>query len=132
MCDYTDIYIGRMDRHKQNVHGLTITKQFKCDFDGCGRVFKDRPSFYTHSMIHKDRSLVYKHKCSIDGCDAVFKRRRNLMAHMMKHGNARKRFSCNISNCKRTYSRERELQRHVELCHRGMIFGIAYSRFSSL
>lgn len=110
-----------MDRHKQTEHGLTITKQFKCDFEGCGRVFKDRPSFYTHSLIHKDRSLVYKHKCPVEGCDSVFKRRRNLQMHQQKHGTNRRRYTCAFSNCKRTYSRERELSRHVEISHQSKI-----------
>lgn len=113
-----------MDRHKQTVHGLTITKQFKCDFEGCGRIFKDRPSFYTHSLIHKDRSLVYKHKCTVDGCDSVFKRRRNLSIHMIKHGTNRRRYTCAFSHCKRTYTRERELSRHIEIAHRGKCFSL--------
>lgn len=119
MCDYTDIYVGRMDRHKQNVHGIAISKQFKCEYDGCSRVFKDRASYYTHSLIHKDRSLVYKHKCEYDGCNSAFKRRRNLNLHMTKHGAGRKRFTCVVENCKRGYYREKELTRHMELCHNG-------------
>ncbi|KAF7488364.1 Zinc finger protein 91 [Sarcoptes scabiei] len=119
-CDYTDIYPGRMDRHKKAEHNIEITKQFKCDHEGCGRVFKDRPSFYTHSLIHKDRSLVYKHKCTHENCGAVFKRRRNLALHMLKHGYIKRKYTCMFGECRRTYNREKELMKHIDQFHQNL------------
>ncbi|KAH7641531.1 hypothetical protein HUG17_4575 [Dermatophagoides farinae] len=117
-CDYTDIYAGRLDRHKKTAHNIEVTRQFKCDFEGCGRIFKDRPSYYTHSLIHKDRNLVYKHKCTYENCGAVFKRRRNLALHMLKHGYVKRKYTCMFGECRRTYAREKELMRHIEVVHR--------------
>lgn len=121
-CNYSDLWQGRLDRHKKLAHGIDTVKQFTCPVESCGRVFRDRPSFYSHSLTHKDKTLAYRHKCPNALCGAVFKRRRNLTQHMLKH-NAEadavkaRRLVCEKEGCNKVFYKEKEMKKHLETQH---------------
>ena len=47
----------------------THVKSFKCDYGGCGKLFKRKHQLTTHKRTHTNEKPYI---CDFDGCDAAF------------------------------------------------------------
>lgn len=69
------------------------TGQFKCDFEGCGKICFDRASLKKHMQIHGARQYV----CTYEGCGKKFQDSSKLKRHYLTHTGEKKHI-CTICN----------------------------------
>ena len=67
--------------------------QFKCEFEGCGKICFDRASLKKHMQIHGARQYV----CTYEGCGKKFQDSSKLKRHFLTH-TGEKNHVCTICN----------------------------------
>lgn len=70
-------------RNHQAVHSNEYT--FKCDHEGCTKVFKAKRNLLRHKNFHDPSKLNYKHQCTFENCDKKFLKRHALTRHLLSH-----------------------------------------------
>jgi len=95
-----------------NVDGFSETK-YRCDFPGCGKLFKSRSYLNRHKNIHSENP---KYQCKFEGCYKVFSKSYELNRHKLIHGE--KMFTCEFPECNKTFRTKEYLKLH-QLIHEG-------------
>jgi len=60
---------------------------FRCDWIGCGKVFKNQSNLNGHKDIHLE---IKKYRCDWPGCDEAFLRKEQLDVHVSSHTNEKR------------------------------------------
>ncbi len=58
-----------------------MSKKFKCDFTGCGKIYRHKKSLNDHKLSHGNANL----KCDFFGCDYKTYNKKYLREHQMRH-----------------------------------------------
>ncbi|KAJ8908993.1 hypothetical protein NDN08_005692 [Rhodosorus marinus] len=64
-----------MGRKRQN-------KIYKCDFEGCVRVFPRNYNLQVHRRVHSENTPF---KCTVEGCEKAFRWKSSLQCHAQSH-----------------------------------------------
>jgi hypothetical protein len=110
-------------------------KSFKCDFEDCNQVFKQKYSldsneksfvcdwnqchkkFKLKSFLRQHKNAVHlklrKFECNYEGCHQRFNRKSYLKIDCRKHSNE-KPFICNYMNCRKSFSFNIQLKVHTK------------------
>ena len=81
---------------KERSRSLSITKEWKCKFEGCGAILKSKSSRFRHQRQHLNPETQYS--CAFDGCDAKYLLKLDLVDHERKsHMDKSKYVTCNFS-----------------------------------
>uniref|UniRef100_A0A7S2ZH93 C2H2-type domain-containing protein n=1 Tax=Rhodosorus marinus TaxID=101924 RepID=A0A7S2ZH93_9RHOD len=64
-----------MGRKRQN-------KIYRCDFDGCARVFPRNYNLQVHRRVHSENTPF---KCTVEGCEKAFRWKSSLQCHAQSH-----------------------------------------------
>jgi hypothetical protein len=141
-CDLVKQNIKRNIKiHENTNQNNTKSKEIRCNFKECGKVFSSQHRLYDHRQIHgpkfkckvcnnefikKDiqRHLKthdknrQKFACEEKGCDAVCVTKKGLKIHIeASHMNIR--LKCGINNCLKEYNCQSNLSRHKRTAHFG-------------
>ena len=86
----------------------TSVGQFKCDFEGCGKICFDRAALKKHMQIHGARQYV----CTYEGCGKKFQDSSKLKRHFLTH-TGEKNHVCTI--CNKAFSLDFNLKTHMRI-----------------
>ena len=139
--------------HIKNCHTNVMPKQivrngkrrFKCNFDGCDKVFISEVVFIRHRQVYhlnptrftcshpgcdfeaSANSAVVRHmwshsterlfKCDFFGCDRDFKTPKALAEHKSRHTNESPKFKCHFEGCQRVYWNNDSFKIHLANVH---------------
>ncbi|KAJ8903362.1 hypothetical protein NDN08_004470 [Rhodosorus marinus] len=59
-----------------------LNRVYRCDFDGCGRVFPRNYNLQVHRRVHSEQTPF---KCTLAGCDRAFRWKSSLQCHTVSH-----------------------------------------------
>ncbi|XP_063398670.1 zinc finger protein 76-like isoform X2 [Mytilus trossulus] len=84
-------------------------RAFRCNFDGCGRLFTTQHHLKVHERSHTgDRPF----KCEISGCGKAFATGYGLKSHTRVH-TGEKPYKCPEKECDKAFKTSGDLQKHV-------------------
>ncbi|XP_052066071.1 zinc finger protein 76-like isoform X2 [Mytilus californianus] len=84
-------------------------RAFRCNFDGCGRLFTTQHHLKVHERSHTgDRPF----KCEISGCGKAFATGYGLKSHTRVH-TGEKPYKCPEKDCDKAFKTSGDLQKHV-------------------
>ena len=95
MCRYEGCDKTFPTAHKLKVHERrhqTENKPYKCEMEGCGKVFSANGTLTAHMKIHSGER---PHACPVDGCEKRFTKASKLKLHLRSHTGERP-FHCEV------------------------------------
>ncbi|KAG8125790.1 putative Zinc finger protein [Naja naja] len=111
---------GEQDKKMQIVlqsHGTRVTtksqstgdKAFRCDYDGCGKLYTTAHHLKVHERSHTgDRP----YQCDHPGCGKAFATGYGLKSHVRTH-TGEKPYRCSEENCTKSFKTSGDLQKHI-------------------
>eukprot|EP01084_Bolivina_argentea_P249722 418178_1 len=109
------IYTQRLklnNKNKNNTNNKSFST-FKCNFNGCNKIFMDKKTFSVHIIRHNK-----PYKCSFGGCNKSFGSKWDLKIHIRIH-NGIKKEKC--SYCLLKFSDPSAKRRHIKRFHNQII-----------
>ncbi|XP_072037374.1 uncharacterized protein [Amphiura filiformis] len=91
--------------HERNVHGNEV---HRCNFQGCGKMFKTIYRREQHQSTHEAQIKRRKEGYKCQYCKMMFPNIRDRAFHLKTHVS----FKCGYEGCERTYTTQREMLRH--------------------
>ncbi|XP_072036825.1 uncharacterized protein [Amphiura filiformis] len=91
--------------HERNVHG---NEMFRCNFQGCGKMFKTLYRREQHQSTHEAQIKRRKEGYKCQYCKMMFPNIRDRAFHIRTHVS----FKCEYEGCERTYITQTEMRRH--------------------
>jgi uncharacterized Zn-finger protein len=58
--------------------------KYKCDFEGCGKIFSNKGNMKAHTYLH---TPLKNHKCIFPGCNKSYLNQCRLKVHFRTHVN---------------------------------------------
>ncbi|XP_058015707.1 zinc finger protein 143 isoform X3 [Ahaetulla prasina] len=98
-------------------HGTRVTtksqstgdKAFRCDYDGCGKLYTTAHHLKVHERSHTgDRP----YQCDHPGCGKAFATGYGLKSHVRTH-TGEKPYRCSEENCTKSFKTSGDLQKHI-------------------
>ncbi|NXB88314.1 ZN143 protein, partial [Vidua chalybeata] len=98
-------------------HGTRVTaksqqtgeKAFRCDYDGCGKLYTTAHHLKVHERSHTgDRP----YQCEHPGCGKAFATGYGLKSHVRTH-TGEKPYRCTEENCTKSFKTSGDLQKHI-------------------
>ncbi|XP_040183821.1 zinc finger protein 143 isoform X2 [Rana temporaria] len=87
----------------------TNEKAFRCDFDGCGKLYTTAHHLKVHERSHTgDRP----YQCEHGGCGKAFATGYGLKSHVRTH-TGEKPYRCTEENCTKSFKTSGDLQKHI-------------------
>ncbi|KAJ7344453.1 hypothetical protein JRQ81_000403 [Phrynocephalus forsythii] len=87
----------------------TGDKSFRCDYDGCGKLYTTAHHLKVHERSHTgDRP----YQCEHPGCGKAFATGYGLKSHVRTH-TGEKPYSCSEENCTKSFKTSGDLQKHI-------------------
>ena len=87
-------------------------KKYVCEFENCGKRFRQKPHLDAHQNIHTGRRF----NCDWPQCGKSFVRKYNLVEHQKLHSNLNPNM-CDYPNCGKCFSSRYSLSRHQNAQH---------------
>lgn len=86
-------------------------QNFKCEYEGCNRLFSQKNRLKLHSLTHSavDTRLI---SCRFPKCKKLFQSKEEYIIHKKIHGKL-KYYKCYHKNCKAKYSLSASLKKHL-------------------
>ncbi|XP_073255988.1 uncharacterized protein [Porites lutea] len=112
MCRYEGWDKTFPTAHKLKVHERryqTGNKPYKCEMEGCGKVFSANGTLTAHMKIHSGKR---PHACPVDGCEKRFTKASKLKLHLRSHTGERP-FHCEVQGCGWSFTSAYKLKRHM-------------------
>lgn len=97
--------------YDQNAPETSMAHQegsFKCDIEGCGKLFTRSYNYKAHLETHDERR-EYPFHCHVDGCDKKFARKTDLQRHHQSVHMKERNHGCAF--CGRFFARKDTLRR---------------------
>jgi hypothetical protein len=111
----------KKEKKKTSKKSNPLSKEFKCDFPDCGKIYRFKKCSINHKLSHGKEKL----KCDFIGCGYETYNKSYLRAHRINHlgGIVRKSFFCKYHNCNAVFKgikpkkklRNHQLRKHPEL-----------------
>lgn len=89
-------------------------KEFRCNVEGCNKVFDRNSNLIVHTRSHTDEKPFI---CSL--CQMGFTQKSNLTVHVRTH-TGEKPFKCQVPYCNETFHRNDYLKKHMQKIHNQM------------
>ncbi|XP_078537087.1 zinc finger protein 143 [Lissotriton helveticus] len=87
----------------------TGEKAFRCDYDGCGKLYTTAHHLKVHERSHTgDRP----YQCEHSGCGKAFATGYGLKSHVRTH-TGEKPYRCSEDNCSKSFKTSGDLQKHI-------------------
>ncbi|PRP79323.1 transcriptional activator GLI3-like [Planoprotostelium fungivorum] len=83
-------------------------KQYRCEEEDCGRMFRSKRGYLDHTRSHKGRP----HVCDVHGCGKAFLRPAHLEMHSRIH-TGEKPFVCEYKGCGKRWNQKSALKQHL-------------------
>ena len=87
-------------------------KRYVCQFENCGKRFRQKPHLDAHQNIHTGRRFA----CDWPQCGKSFVRKYNLVEHQKLHSSLNPNM-CDFPNCGKCFSSRYSLSRHQNAQH---------------
>ncbi|XP_054153167.1 zinc finger protein ZFP2-like [Oppia nitens] len=87
-------------------------KKYVCEFENCGKRFRQKPHLDAHQAIHTGR----RYACDWPQCGKSFVRKYNLAEHQKLHSTINPNM-CDYPNCGKCFSSKYSLTRHQSAQH---------------
>lgn len=89
----------------------------RCQFEGCDKVFRARPSLLIHQrIIHLQIGQLTKYSCHI--CSKTFNMNRKVKEHIKFVHEKYRPYACDIPGCGGSFSSTSHLRRHKKSIHK--------------
>jgi hypothetical protein len=88
-----DSHFDNNKRKKTVKKSNSLFKKFKCDFTGCGKIYRHKKSLNDHKLSHGNANL----KCDFIDCNYKTYNKKHLREHQMRHS-GEKRFNFDESS----------------------------------
>ncbi|KAI2811117.1 hypothetical protein BLOT_002289 [Blomia tropicalis] len=104
-----------------------VDKPYICEWESCGKRFRQKPHLEAHRNIHIGRRFV----CEWPGCGKSFVRKYNLQEHQKLHSPTNPNL-CTFPDCGKVFSSKYSLMRHQNAQHNlNFYYFILYTLFVS-
>ena len=96
---------------KRHVQKHTGKKEFKCQYNGCDKSFKQKINLIVHQRTHTGERPF---QCQHDGCTKSFRTKAQLVVHQRTH-TGEKPFKCDM--CSKKFTQSANLRAHKTSLH---------------
>jgi len=108
------VQLCKIHTTKRKTQYLSEKRKYVCEYEGCGKAFKESGNLKKHKRVHTDEK---PYVCDFEDCGKAFAASGNLVTHKHFHTNERP-YVCDFEDCGKAFTQSTDLTTHKRI-HNG-------------